>query len=469
MNWKKGIAYFGLLLITLTMIIAFMLKRNLDKMYGAHTKLVDTEQFQPKTGTVLIKNGNVLSEDGLRFLEGHTVLLENGVITAIDSTVSIPIDATIIDATGKFLIPGLIESHAHLFKSRNDLLLYIANGVTEIREMIGSKEQLVLKKQIENGRIGPKMWVASPPLGTASDMQSRFISWTRRAINLADAEEATETIKELYEQGYDGIKIYSHLNKESYLAATKTANELDLPIVGHIPWSVEVEDIWQNGQSEIAHLEEIMNTLRRQYGRIEMGEGDKFLDFITEKSELIADNLIKNDIAVTSTLSLVESFVRQKFELDKVLSEIPLAYVNSSSLEGIKFGDSGFGWLPETNIYRIPKGLPQDEKMGRKAFWTIYAQACQVLAKELSQKGVKILVGTDTNVPPMVPGFSLHKEMESLQRQGMTNAQVLQAATAYPSEFMNSNAGKIMEGYEANLVLLDKNPLIDIRLSLIHI
>jgi len=93
----------------------------------------------------------------------------------------------------------------------------------------------------------------------------------------------------------------------------------------------------------------------------------------------------------------------------------------------------------------------------------IYAQACQVLAKELSQKGVKILVGTDTNVPPMVPGFSLHKELESLQRQGMTNAQVLQAATAYPSEFMNSNAGKIMEGYEANLVLLDKNPLIDIR------
>jgi len=141
------------------------------------------------------------------------------------------------------------------------------------------------------------------------------------------------------------------------LAATKTANELDLPIVGHIPWSVELEDIWQNGQSEIAHLEEIMNTLRRQYGRIEMGEGDKFLDFITEKSELIADNLIKNDIAVTSTLSLVESFVRQKFELDKVLSEIPLAYVNSSSLEGIKFGDSGFGWLPETHLCSGMSGI----------------------------------------------------------------------------------------------------------------
>ena len=467
MNWKKWIKYTGLSLLALMIITAIvapiLLRRGMNQIYGGNTKLVDFVQFKPLTGSIAVKNVNVLAKDSEYFMTSQTVLIQDGLIKTIDSTLVIPAQTKIIDGKGKYLIPGLIDSHVHLFKSPNDLLLYLANGVTEIREMGGEEFRLDLKKEIENGRIGPKMWVASPPLGTANDLGSWFISMTRSSINVDDAKEAEEMIETLFKKGYDGVKIYSHLNKESYLAATKKAKALGMPIVGHIPWSVALTDVWSSGQNEIAHIEEVMNALRRNYGRIEDGEGDKFLAYVTEESASIADNLLANDIAVTTTLWLVESFVRQKFELDKVLSEIPLAYVNPGMVEGVKFGSNGFGWLPETNLYRLPEGLTAEQKSGHKHFWETYAKAAQVLIRELSKRGVKMIAGTDAVLPPTVPGFSLHSELGSLQKAGMTNAQVLQAATAVAADFLKSNTGKIIEGYEANLVLLDKNPLDDIR------
>lgn len=463
MNWKKWMKYTGIFLLVLTLVTLFLANRGFNRMYGAHTKLVDVEQFKPQTGPIAIKDVNILTTNGESFLAGQTILLEEGTIKAMGENVSIPTATTIIDGTGKYLIPGLIDSHVHLFKSPNDLLLYIANGVTGIREMIGHEERLFLKKQIENGRIGPKMWVASPPLGTGDDIGKWFITLTREGLNINNAKAAEQTVKNLHAKGYDGVKIYSHLNKESYLSATKTAKELGMPVVGHIPWEVELEDIWQNGQSEIAHLEELMNTLRRDVYISDEKSANDFLEFVEAESEGLAAKLIKHDIGVTSTLWLTESFVRQKFDLEKVLKEIPLAYENPGMSEGIKFGDSGFGWLPETNLYRLPKGLPADEKADRKLFWETYAKASQLLAKNLSERGVKIMAGTDANIPPTVPGFSLHDELNSLNRAGMTPSQVLEAATSVPAQWQQSNAGEITTGFLANLVLLDKNPLSDIK------
>ena len=169
MNWKKTLKYSGLTLLTLLLItpvvIYFGMKSSMKQFYGANTKVVDVSQFKPCMGPTLIKNSLVLSPDCKEFIEGQNVLIEDGRIVRIDSSVSIPLDVEVVDGSGKYLIPGLIDSHVHLFYSPNDLLLYIANGVTEIREMMGSEGRLELKKEIQNGRIGPKMWVMSPPLG----------------------------------------------------------------------------------------------------------------------------------------------------------------------------------------------------------------------------------------------------------------------------------------------------------------
>lgn len=466
MNWKKWMKYIGITLLTLSIItpvvLYFGLESGMKQMYGANTKVVDVTQFKPTTGTVVIKNANVLSPDSEQFIAHQTLLVKNGLIQKVDSVLTVPADATVVDGTGKFLIPGLIDSHVHLFYSPNDLLLYIANGVTEVREMMGSEERLALKKEIENGRIGPKLWVASPPLGTADDLQKWFISWTRQAKNVANAADAEQAIQTFVEQGYDGVKIYSHINKESYLATTKIAGELNFPIVGHIPWDISLSEFWENGQSEVAHIEELMNALKREFGYIN-GREREFLEFVAEQSNELANNLIQRDIRVTSSLGIVDGLLGQKFELEKVLRAAELSYVNVGILEGVQFGSNGFGWLPHNNLYSLPEGLTAEEIAGRRRFWEGYAGACQILAEKLSKKGVKILAGTDANIPAAVPGFSLHEEFVNMEKAGMSNGKILQSATSLPANFMQSNAGKIIEGYAANLVLLDKNPLENIR------
>ena len=431
-------------------------------MYGALTERVDYEQFKPKTGPVLIKNVNILDPDGQSFIAEQSVLIEDGLIQIIDSTSQISDAISFIDGRGKYLIPGLIDAHVHLFQSPNDLLLYVANGVTEIRELIGEKDHLEWKKQIEHGRIGPKMFVASPRLGSFSPIEGKFMEWSQGYLNIKNAEEAKRTIKRLHDQGYDGIKIYSQLNKESYVAINETAASLGIPTFGHIPWHLSLEDIWQNGQSGIAHFEELMNALRREFGGIG-GREEEFLEFVNQRSEVLADNLIKNDISVTSTLWLTQTFINQKFDLDQVLKDVELAYENPGISEWVKYIPQGLGWLPHVNRYKLSDNLSAEEKEGQRKFWQTYGDACKLIATNLSKRDVKIMAGTDANLPPTVPGFSLHDELGSLNDAGMSTAQVLQSATATPASWLKSNSGKIESGFIANMVLLDKNPLEDIN------
>ena len=122
----------------------------------------------------------------------------------------------------------------------------------------------------------------------------------------------------------------------------------------------------------------------------------------------------------------------------------------------------GLGWLPHINRYKMEEGLSEEEKAGQKIWWYTYGYACQVILRSLSEEGVSILAGTDCNLPPTVPGFSLHDELLAMQEAGMSNAAILRSATALPAKWMGSNTGVVAEGFKANLLLLDGNPLEDI-------
>ncbi|MFK7934325.1 MAG: amidohydrolase family protein [Saprospiraceae bacterium] len=473
MNWKKFFKYTAATIFALLLMAMFWAGREGNRMYGAYTQVVDHEQFQPETGTFAIQNINVLAPNGADFIAQQTVLIEAGKITTIAEQVALPTNAKIIDGTGKYLIPGLIDAHVHLFQSPNDLLLYIANGVTEIRELIGSDNHLAWKKEIEQGRVGPKMFVASPRLGSFSNLEGFFMEQSQGFRNVQDAEQARQIVQEYKDRGYDGLKIYSHLNQEAYVALTETAKELDMPTFGHIPFVIGFDQVWNSGQSDIAHFEEIMNALQREFSHKKkedlasmfggfMEREEAFLAYTEQRSNELADSLIAHDISVTSTLWLTQSFARQKVELDRVLTEIELAYENPGISEGTPMVTRALGWLPHVNRYRFYDGITENEKVGNIKYWQAYGDACQLIAKNFAQKGVKIMAGTDANLPPTVPGFSLHDELISLKTAGMTTAQVLQSATATPANWLKSNTGQIATGYAANLVLLDKNPLEDI-------
>ncbi|MFZ1808252.1 MAG: amidohydrolase family protein [Cyclobacteriaceae bacterium] len=463
MNWKKIFKYLFMALILSTVIMGFLANQNMIQIYGGKTEVVDYNAFNPDNNTVYISNVNILNPDGDTFIPHQSVLIENGIITAIDSLSQPSRDATHISGEGKFLIPGLIDSHVHLFKSPNDLLLYVANGVTEIRELIGEEDHLKWREEIKAGRIGPDMYIASPRLGSFGLVEGWWMNWTQGFNNVRNAKEAESIVKSYAEKGYDAVKVYSYLNKESYEAINKVAVAEGMDVVGHVPFSLEISDIFKSNQSDIAHLEEIMNAFRREFGDLKNQDGaNDFLAYAEKRSKEIAPELKSNDISVTTTLWLTKTFVRQKFELQKVLEEVELVYENPGISEWDEMIPQGLGWLPEVNRYKLSEGLSDEDKDWLDIFWTTYGQACQIILKNLSDEGVTILAGTDTNLPPTVPGFSLQDELTTMHRAGMSPTQVLQSATSIPAKRLGSNTGKVIEGYKANLVLLDASPLEDI-------
>ncbi len=461
---KRKIIKYSLLLFSAVLIFLIIYSNHgLKTLYGGNTKEVEVKNLATPRQPIIINNISVLSKDGNSFLEKHTVTIKDGIIIKVDSIPSILDDAIIINGEGKYLIPGLIDSHVHLFKSPNDLLLYVANGITHIREMIGEQEHLRWKEEIMNGRIGPSIYVASPRFGSFSFIQGWFMSYTQGFENTTNAADAKKKVIEYYKMGYDGIKIYSHLNKECYKSISEISDSLGMDMIGHIPFNVEFSDLWKSNQREVTHFEEIMNALNREFGHFR-NDKEAFLNFIDEKSDSIAQALIKKNIAITSTLWGMESLYRQKTDLETILNEVELEYANPGIIEGhLLTPQGGLGWLPDVNRVRFPNGLTEEESIGRGDYWKIYIEACQRVGKNLSKRGVKILVGTDANLSIKVPGFSLHDELKALHKIGMSNSDVLRAATLTPAEWLGIKSGKIEKNYTANLVILEKNPLNNIE------
>lgn len=461
MKLKKRSKIILISLLIINTVLVFLANRDLIKIYGGLTARVDSSQFKPHSGPLAINHVNILATDGSHFIADQTIYMQDGLIVSIDEVAKGSTPIHTINGQGKYLIPGLTDAHVHLFKSPNDLLLYIANGVTQIRELIGEPDHLVWRQEIQNGRIGPEMFIASPRIGSFGLIEGFFMSWSQGFINLNEADEAINAVKDFHQQGYDGVKIYSQINKQTYQAVTTTAHDLGMKVVGHVPWDLTLADIYTH-QDSVGHLEELMNAINREFGDYDADSAAAFLTFVEERSAVVADELVEHDMAVSTTLWLVESFIRQKLELDQVLTYVALEYENPGISEWSEITPRGLGWLTAVNRYKWPDDWDDNRRARSKIYWETYAEACQIILKNLVKKGVKIMAGTDANLPVAVPGFSLHDEFISLNHAGMTPAQILNSATVEPARWLDNNAGKVLPGYKANLVLLDKNPLEDI-------
>lgn len=466
MNWKKILLYALATVLFLTVASYLFTERELGRIYGGFTEKVAKADLIAPQQPVLIKHVQVLSADGERFIPRQSLYLADGLIVAMDSFIEVSPQTWVINGRGKFLIPGLIDAHVHLLRSPNDLLLYLANGITGIKEMDGTAEHLAWRKEIQAGkRPGPDMYVASARIGSFGTVEGWFMAWTQGMENVRDRGEAQALVDEVAAAGYDGIKIYSQLNQAGYEALNELAPEAGLDVIGHIPIVLNLADFFASNQQEVAHLEEFMKLALRDFGSIgTQAKADSFLQVIDEISRDIAPKLLEKEVAVTTTLWLMESFLDQKFALDSLLSEIALAYANPGLTEWNQIFP-GLGWLPQVNRYRIRdmESRPPGQLERIRRFWITYAKACEIILQNLHAQGVTILAGTDANVPVTVPGFSLHDELESLHAAGLSAASVLRAATSGPGRWMGHQSGSIQEGMAANLLLLDADPLEDIR------
>lgn len=460
MKWVLRIAGVLLVLTVLGAVGTYLaIDRSLVAMYGGLTPEVEVAPAADAPERFVLSNVRVLEPGSQRFSPPQDVLIEAGLIEAVGPELDAA-GAPRLDGAGRYLMPGLTDSHVHLWRSRNDLALYLANGVTQIREMHGEAHHLEWRDQIEAGALaGPDIYVVAAQLATYDFAEGLWHAWTAKRNVVRTPREVRDTVRRLVADGYDAIKASSYLSLEGYQVASEAAVQEGVPLVGHVPVAARLDDLWASSQSEVAHVEELVKGLDRDFGGYRVSTAEEFLDYVRSRRDEVAQRLIDNEIVLASTLALTTSFAEQITDVDSALAGAPVEYVNPGVAEG-----RAMGWLPSVNRYRVPDSYRTEGWRERySTYWNTYGEAHRIIFDALLAAGVPILAATDANVPVMTPGFSLHQELLVLEAAGMSRAQVLESATRAPAEWMGWNSGVVAPGYRANLVLLRENPLEDLR------
>jgi imidazolonepropionase-like amidohydrolase len=375
---------------------------------------------------------NVVPMDSERVLRDHTVLVENGRITRIGpaSEVKAPTDAQQIDGRGElYLMPGLCDSHMHVLDP-DEFVMYVANGVTTVRNMSGEPFHLQWRREIAEGRrFGPTLLTASPTIdGVPPEGSNRQIVTSR--------EEGELVVNDAHAAGYDMIKVYGGLSVEAHAGVVSAAKHWKMPVVGHLPRATGLEGALAAGQSSIDHAEEYLYTYFKDAGV------EKIPDAVQLTKEAGA--------WVTPTLVTFDMIGRQIADA-KSLATRPELRVCDPEIRA--------RWLTKNNRY-LRDFEPADAE--RFADLLVFLKK---LVRELHRAGVPLLAGTDAGVafgvPFVLPGYSLHEELTNLVECGLTPYAALSAATTNPARFMHQehDVGVVAVGARADLLLLESNPL----------
>lgn len=368
-----------------------------------------------------IEHVNVIPMNVQRILPDMTVLVGGGRILKIGRAgrTKVPRDAKAIDATGLYLIPGLIDSHVHLF-SRQHFILYLANGVTTVLNLDGRPLHLVWRDEVAAGRmLGPRIFTVGPKFDRADPPQ-----------------KAADLVDQYANEGYNGIKIYNQVSKAEYPALIAEAKKHHMLIVGHIARDPGFELTLQSGQA-IAHAEEYLYTFFKDDPR----DAARIPQAVSMTKAA--------GVPVIATLVTYRNIVDQATDFTAFLQRPEMKYWAPWELEDTKD--------PSENPYL---GLDAHDIEDLKLSYPFL----KTLVRALHQAGVPILAGSDAGGIANAPGFSLHDELQIFTECGFTPFEALQSATTAPARFLRQEKrfGTIEEGKLADLVLLRANPLDDI-------
>jgi hypothetical protein len=394
-----------------------------------------------------LENATVIDATGAPPLAGASVLVRGGLIERVGVGLTPPPGAIIIDATGKFIIPGLWDMHVHMPGLRESFPVLVAHGITGVREMYsGSDPALYDPWRTVPGAV--RMVVPGMIDAPVRPPSPGFLA-------VGDAEEARTAVRLLAASRAEFIKVYSSLSREAYFALAEEARRIGMAFAGHVPESVSPAEAAEAGQLSQEHLINVLAAAS------------------TREAELRAERLA---LLSDPTLSVMERARRfawppteglfDTYDPDKAarLFETFLNYGvwHTPTLVVSKYYASADGGRPLPML----EGLAGEALASFRQHVGRWLARHQQLVGEMHRANVGLLAGSDAGPATGLPlGISLHEELELLVASGLSPMEALQTATRNPALYFGVllRMGTVEPGKSADLVLLDASPLEDIR------
>jgi len=393
----------------------------------------------------------------------YTVLIRGNRITYAGpaSSASVPKNARLIDGRGKFLIPGLWDMHVHSFVYVfSDFAgpLMIANGITGARDMGWYVDTtLRWKADIAAGReIGPRLVAGVRVDGPVN--KARFVA---HVVTVEDGVRAVDTLarKKDGSSRADFIMTYSWVPRAAYFGMVGEAKKLNIPFAGRVPFSISVVEASDAGQRSIEHEDDLSRACSSQDSLLRARAADtaRLANQVQETREQAA--ILRRSYDAARCRSVIAALARNHTWVTPTLVVYqPSAHAFDSASTHPEWAKYVPGIVQGGWIHRARSLTPADS-MALRSYFSFERTG------DLNKAGVKLLAGTDTPQPFMFPGFSLHEELGLLVRSGLTPLEAVRAATYNPAEYLGAldSLGTVGQGKVADLVLLDADPLSDIR------
>ena len=398
---------------------------------------------------LVIKDVHVLTMETDRILENQTVVIENGLIQWIgpDNESSYPDNSTVVEGN-YYVMPGLAEMHAHIPSSNqgreameNTLVLYLTQGLTTIRGMLGDPAHLELRDQAENSDfLSPRILTSGPSFNGNS---------------ASDPETSRQMVRDQAEAGYDLMKLHPGIILESFNALAEEANKQGIEFSGHISEGIGLERSLEAGQKTIEHLDKYMEFLTGDAEK----ESSSVIYFGYEETPRVDLSLIDEAARITNeadawvvpTNTLLENVFNPELTVEEMQNWPGMEYLSEDLVNG---------WI---NFVRSNRNNPDyDETQARE-----YLDIRKQLTVALHEHGSRLLLGADAPQIFNPPGFAAHRELEVLVDYGLSPYEAIQTGTINVGRYLGeeNTVGKVAEGYRADLILLDRNPLNSIPLQ----